>query len=132
MQHILFVSQDEEYSSRLLNLLRDDGYTVYLSESVETAVEQFYSKKLDLILVDIDSWGEEGIGVYKALRDELGTRDFSCVIIVSLDLMTTLAFSLTFDDFIIKEGDLREVPLRIKQFLWRKSRLDTENIIKVD
>jgi two-component system alkaline phosphatase synthesis response regulator PhoP len=132
MQHILVVSQDEEYSSALIDLLRDEGYTVYLSESVETALEQVYSQKLDLMIVDIDSWKEEGTGVYKALQHELGTRDFSCIIIASIDLMTTVKFSLTFDDFIIKGGDPQEVPLRIKQSLWRQSRLDTENIVKVD
>ena len=132
MQHILIVSQDEEYSGTLVDLLKDDGYTVCLSESVEAAVEQFYSKKLDLMVADIDSWKEEGIGVYKALQHELGTRDFSSIIIAAMDLMAAVEFSLTFDDFIIKGGDPREVPLRIKQFLWRQSRLDTENIIKVE
>ena len=132
MQHILIVSQDESYSGTLLALLRDDGYTVYPSESVKAAVELFYSKKLDLVLVDIDSWQEEGIGVYKALQHELGTRHFSCIIIASIDLMSTIAFSLTFDDFMIKEGDPREVPLRIKQFLWRQSGLDAENIVRVE
>ena len=132
MQHILIVSQDEEYSGTLVDLLKDEGYTVCLSESVEAAVEQFYSKKLDLMVADIDSWKEEGIGVYKALQHELGTRDFSSIIIASMDLMAAVEFSLTFDDFIIKGGDPREVPLRIKQFLWRQSRLDTENIIKVE
>lgn len=132
MQHILIVSQDEEYSGTLVDLLKDDGYTVYLSESVEAAVEQFYSKKLDLMVADIDSWKEEGIGVYKALQHELGTRDFSSIIIAAMDLMAAVEFSLTFDDFIIKGGDPREVPLRIKQFLWRQSRVDTENIIKVE
>ena len=132
MQHILIVSQDEEYTGTLLDLLRDDGYTVYPSESVEAAVEQFYSNKLDLVLVDIDSWKEDGIGVYKALQHELGLREFSCIIIASMDIMATVEFSLTFDDFIIKGGNPREVSLRIKQFLWRQSRLDTENIVKVD
>lgn len=132
MQHILIVGQDEEYTGMLLDLLRDDGYTVYLSESVEAAVDQFYSKKLDLVLVDIDSWGEDGIGVYKALQHELGPQEFSCIIIASMDIMATVEFSLAFDDFIIKGGDPREVPLRIKQFLWRQSRLDTENIVKVE
>ena len=132
MQHILIVSQDQEYSGTLVDLLKDDGYTVCLSESVEAAVEQFYSKKLDLMVADIDSWKEEGIGVYKALQHELGTRDFSSIIIAAMDLMAAVEFSLTFDDFIIKGGDPREVPLRIKQFLWRQSRLDTENIIKVE
>jgi two-component system alkaline phosphatase synthesis response regulator PhoP len=132
MQHILVVSQDEAYSGTLIDLLRDEGYTVDLSVSVEAAVEQFYSKKLDVVLVDIDSWQEKGIGVYKALQHELGLCDFSGIIIASMDLMTTVPFSLTFDDFIIKGGDPQEVSLRIKQFLWRQSKLDTENIVKVD
>jgi DNA-binding response OmpR family regulator len=49
-----------------------------------------------------------------------------------MDLMENVEFSLAFDDFIIKDGNPKEVPLRIRQLLWRKSRLDTENIIKID
>ena len=132
MQHILVVSQDEAYSGTLIDLLRDEGYTVYLSVSVETAVEQLHTQKLDVLVVDIDSWKEEGVGVYKNLHQERGTRDLSCIIVASMECMKTVEFSLAFDDFIVKGGDPQEVPLRIKQFLWRQSRLDTENIVKVD
>jgi two-component system alkaline phosphatase synthesis response regulator PhoP len=132
MQHILVVSQDEAYSATLIDLLRDEGYTVYLSVSVETAVEQLHAQKLDVLVVDIDSWKEEGVGVYKHLHQERGTRDLACIIVASVECMKTVEFSLAFDDFIVKGGDPQEVPLRIKQLLWRHSRLDTKNIIKVD
>ena len=132
MQHILVVSQDEAYRDALLDLLRDEGYTVYLAVSVETAVEHLHAQKLDVLIVDIDSWKEEGVGVYKQLHQERGTRDLSCIIVVSVACMKTVEFSLAFEDFIVKGGDPQEVPLRIKQFLWRHSRLDTKNIIKVD
>ena len=132
MQHILVVSQDEAYSGTLIDLLRDEGYTVSLSVSVETAVEQLHAQKLDVLVVDIDSFEEEGIGIYKQLHQERGAGDLSCIIVVSVECMKTVEFSLAFDDFIVKGGDLQEVPLRIKQFLWRHSRLDTKNVIKVD
>jgi len=48
-----------------------------------------------------------------------------------MDMIEHLEFSLAFDDFIIKDGDHKEIPLRIRQLLWRQSRLDTENIIKI-
>jgi two-component system alkaline phosphatase synthesis response regulator PhoP len=132
MQHILILSKDEEYRNALLSLLKDAGYTVYPSDTIKDTVDQFYSKKLDLIIVDVESWKEEGIKTYRDLRHELGTKDFSSIIIVPMDLMENVEFSLAFDDFIIKDGNPKEVPLRIRQLLWRKSRLDTENIIKID
>ena len=132
MQHILVLSQDEDYKSTIISLLQEDGYIVHPSDSVEDTLEQFYSKTLDVIIVDIASWPEEGISVYKSLRQSLGTKDISTIIIVPVKLMNSIEFSLAFDDFIIRESENpQEVSLRIKQLLWRHSRLDTENIIKV-
>ncbi len=132
MQHILVLSQDEDYKSTIISLLQEDGYIIHPSDSVEDTLEQFYSKTLDVIIVDIASWPEEGISMYKSLRQSLGTKDISTIIIVPLKLMNSIEFSLAFDDFIIRESENpQEVSLRIKQLLWRHSRLDTENIIRV-
>jgi two-component system alkaline phosphatase synthesis response regulator PhoP len=132
MQHILVLSQDVDYKSTIIPLLQEDGYIVHASDSVEDTFEQFYSKTLDVIVVDIASWPEEGISVYKSLRQSLGTKDISTIIIVPVKLMNSIEFSLAFDDFIIKESEnFQEVSWRIKQLLWRQSRLDTENIIRV-
>jgi len=132
MQHILILSRDEEYRNTLISLLKDAGYTVYPSDTIKDTVDQFYSKKLDLIIVDVESWKEAGVKTYKDLRHELATKDFASIIIIPVALMENVEFSLAFDDFIIKDGNPKEVPLRIKQLLWRKSRLDTENIIKIN
>ena len=133
MQHILVLSQDADYKTTIISLLQEDGYIVHASDSVEDTLEQFYSKTLDVIIVDIASWPEEGISMYKSLRQSLGTKDISTIIIVPLKLMNSIEFSLAFDDFIIRESENpQEVSLRIKQLLWRHSRLDTENIIRVE
>ena len=132
MQHILIAGQDEVYKNTLISLLQDDGYIVHASDSVEDSLEQFYSKTLDVIIVDVESWQEEGISVYKSLRQAPGTKDISSIIIVSMELMSRIEFSLAFNDFIIKDAENQpEVSLRIKQLLWRQSRLDTENTIKI-
>lgn len=132
MQHILILSQDKEYREALISLLQESGYVVYFSDDIEDTVNQFYSKKLDLIIVDVESWKKEGIKVYKDLRHELGTKDFSSIIIVPVNAMKEINFSLAFDDFVIKSEDLQEVLLRIRQLLWRQSRLDSNNVIKIE
>jgi len=131
MQHILVLSQDKEYSKALVSLLKDSGYLVCYSNSIKDTVDQFYSKKLDLIIVDVESWKEEGIKLYKDLKHELSSKDLSSIIIAPINVMREVKFSLAFDDFVIKNEDLQEVLLRIKQLLWRQSRLDTENVIKI-
>jgi len=132
MQHILILSQDEEYRNTLISLLKDAGYIVHSSDTIEDTIDQFYSKKLDLIIVDVESWKKEGIKVYKDLRHELGEKDFSSIIIVPVNVMKEINFSLAFDDFVIKSEDLQEVLLRIRQLLWRQSRLDSNNVIKIE
>lgn len=133
MQHILILSQDEDYTSTIIPVLQEDGYIVHVSDSVEDTFEQFYSKTLDVIIVDVASWPEEGTSLYKSLRQSLETKDIFTVIIVSMEHMNSIEFALGFDDFIIKESENpQEVSWRIKQLLWRHSRLDTENIIKVN
>ena len=49
-----------------------------------------------------------------------------------MDLMNKTSFTLAFDDFVIKNQDLTEVLLRIRQLLWRQSKLDSNNIIKIE
>ncbi len=132
MQHILILGQDKEYRKALISLLQNSAYVVYSSDSVEDTVDQFYSRKLDLIIIDLASWKEEGIKIYKNLRQELGTKDFSSIIITQMGLMKEITFSLAFDDFVIKNEDLKEVLLRIRQLLWRQSKLDSNNIIKIE
>lgn len=132
MQHILILSQDEDYRKALISLLQESGYTIHAADTVEETVDQFYSRKLDLIIVDVASWKEEGVKVYKNLRQELGTKDFSSIIIAPMNLMKEIKFSLAFDDFVIKNEDLKEVLLRIKQLLWRQSKLDSNNVIKIE
>ena len=132
MQHILILSQDKDYGKALASFLQNSGFAIYSSDTIEDTVEQFYSRKLDLIIVDVASWKEEGIKIYKNLRQELGTKDFSSIVIASMDLMNETSFTLAFDDFVIKNEDLKEILLRIRQLLWHQSKLDSNNIIKIE
>jgi len=132
MQHILILSQDKDYGKALASFLQNSGFVIYSSDTIEDTVEQFYSRKLDLIIVDVASWKEEGIKIYKNLRQELGTKDFSSIVIASMDLMNETSFTLAFDDFVIKNEDLKEILLRIRQLLWHQSKLDSNNIIKIE
>jgi two-component system alkaline phosphatase synthesis response regulator PhoP len=132
MQHILILSQDKDYRKALASFLQNSGFLIHPSDTIEDTVEQFYSRKLDLIIVDVASWKEEGIKIYKNLRQELGTKDFSSIVIASMDLMNKTSFTLAFDDFAIKNKDLKEILLRIRQLLWRQSKLDSNNIIKIE
>jgi len=116
MQHILILSRDEEYQRSLVSLLKDNGYTVCSSDTIEDTIDRFYVKKLDLLIVDVESWKEEGIKTYKDLRHGLSEEGFSIIIIASMDQMREARFSLAFDDFAIKNEDITEILLRIKQY----------------
>ncbi len=132
MYGILFLSRDGEYRDRLISLLQDSGYNIFSSDNIEDAVNQFCASRVDLIIVDVESWKGEGITFYKELKFAIGMEDCLSIIIASADQMQRVRFSLAFDDFVIKKEDLQEVILRIRQLQWHQNKLDTSNIIKVE
>ncbi len=132
MQHILIVSQDEEYRKALDSLLREEGFHLSSARTVEEAVDQLYAKRVDLLIADLESWKAQGINLYKSIRDEIGGKDVSSIIVIPAEMMRGISFSLTFDDFVLKKDDPSEVLLRIRQLLWHQSRLDAGQIIKIE
>jgi len=63
MQHILIVSQDEEYRKALDSLLREEGFHLSSARTVEEAVDQFFSQRVDLLIADLESWKAQGIEI---------------------------------------------------------------------
>jgi two-component system alkaline phosphatase synthesis response regulator PhoP len=132
VQHILIVSQDEAYRKALDSLLRDEGFNRSSARTAEEAIDQLYARRVDLLIADLESWKEQGIAVYKRVREELGGRDMSSIIVISPEMMRDISFSLAFDDFVVKQDEPREVLLRIRQLLWHQSRLDAGQMIKIE
>ncbi len=132
MQHILIVSQDEEYRKALDSLLREEGFHCSSARTADEAVDQLYARRVDLLIADLESWKEQGIAVYKRIREDLGGKDIFSIIIIAPAMMQGISFSLAFDDFAVKQVDPREVLLRIRQLLWHQSRLDAGQMIKIE
>jgi DNA-binding response OmpR family regulator len=132
MQHILIVSQDEKYRKALDSLLREEGFHLASARTADEAVDQFYAKRVDVLIADLESWKGQGINVYKSIRDELGGKDVSSIIVISPEMMLGISFSLAFEDFVVKKDEPHEVLLRIRQLLWHQSRLDAGQIIKIE
>ena len=132
MQHILILGQDQTYLNTMASRLRGEGFTLATACTVSAMVDQCYSKRIDLLIADLESWKEEGIAVYRQIRQELGDRELSSIIVISMELMNEIKFSLSFDYFVVKNDDPAEVLVRIRQLLWRRSKVDTENIIRIE
>ena len=132
MQHILIVSQDEEYRKALDSLLREEGFHLSSARTVEEAVDQFFAQRVDLLIADLESWKAQGIEMYKSMRDELGGKDVSGIMVISPEMMKGIRFPLAFDDFAVKKEEPFEVLVRIRQLLWHKSGLDAGQVIKID
>jgi two-component system alkaline phosphatase synthesis response regulator PhoP len=132
VQHILIVSQDEDYRKALDSLLREEGFHLASARTADEAVDQLYARRVDLLIADLASWKEQGIAVYKRIREDLGGKDISSIIIIAPEMMQGISFSLAFDDFAVKQDDPREVLLRIRQLLWHQSRLDAGQMIKIE
>jgi two-component system alkaline phosphatase synthesis response regulator PhoP len=112
--------------------LREEGFHLSTARAADEAVDQLYAKRVDLLIVDLESWKEQGIAVYKRIREDLGGKDISSIIIIAPAMMQGISFSLAFDDFAVKQDEPREVLLRIRQLLWHQSRLDAGQMIKIE
>jgi two-component system alkaline phosphatase synthesis response regulator PhoP len=132
VQHILIVSQDEEYRKALDSLLREEGFYLSCARTADEAADQLCARGVDMLIADLESWKEQGINVYRGMRGEMGTRDISSIIVISAEMMKGIGFSLTFDDFVLKDDDPSEVLVRIRQLLWHQNRLDAGQIIKIE
>jgi len=81
IKKILVVDDDEPISSYLLRKFTKLGYTVYLAEDGEEAVQQAFSNLPDIILLDVKLPKLSGIEVCKRLKADDRTK---CIPVIML------------------------------------------------
>ncbi len=116
--HILIVEDDPVTRSILTSFLGDAGYTLSEAEDAEQFRTLFDPKKIDLVLLDINLPGDDGLTLTKEIRSQARTG----IIILSArqeDIDRLLGLELGADDYLTKPFLERELLLRIKNLLDR-------------
>jgi len=125
-EKILIVDDTVENLNLLKNILKDDGYELYLSKDGNKAFD--IAKKIvpDLILLDIMMPIIDGYDTCKLLKDNDITKNIPIIFLSALDNPEDKikAFNLGAVDYISKPFNAQEVLVRVK------SHLSTSTMIK--
>lgn len=133
---ILVVDDDKNICELLKLYLENDGYTVYVANDGQQAVNTFQNKTPDLVLLDIMLPKMDGWQVCREIR-----KTSSAPIIMLTAKGETfdkvLGLELGADDYVTKPFDAKEVMARIKAVLRRTNgsaaeENDTKKVVTYD
>lgn len=117
---ILIVEDEMDLQEAIAEGLRIDGYAVDTCEDGDTAYELLYVENYDLVILDLNLPGMDGLEVLDKIREEkpnlkvliLSARDSVSDKVKGLDLGA--------NDYLTKPFDFEELEARIRNLLRRK------------
>lgn len=133
--HVLVVEDDVVTRSKLVGYFQNEGYQVSEAESGEQMRGMLQDNAIDLVMLDINLPGEDGLMLTRELRSQ---SDIGIILVTgrtdSIDKIVGLEMGA--DDYVTKPFELRELLVRVKNLLWRISAVRnasaTENASKQD
>jgi len=118
--HVLVVEDDVVTRSKLVGYFQNEGYQVSEAESGEQMRDMLQSNAIDLVMLDINLPGEDGLMLTRELRS---LSDIGIILVTgrtdSIDKIVGLEMGA--DDYVTKPFELRELLVRVKNLLWRIS-----------
>ena len=119
MRKRVLVSDDNAANLRRFELLLHNDYTVETAHSAEEALEAVERFRPDLVLVDVQLPGIDGLTLTRRLRND-GNHRCTCIIALTAYAMTEdrdRAFAAGCDGFISKPVDTRTFSSTIEALL---------------
>jgi DNA-binding response OmpR family regulator len=119
MSKILLLEDDANLNDTVTEFLEDQGYEVVSVFDGYEAQEKLYETKFDLLLLDINVPGIDGLELLKESRDEGVVAP--AIYITSMDSVDDLekGFESGCDDYIRKPFALKELLIRVETLLKR-------------
>lgn len=118
--HVLVVEDEPVTRMKLVSYFENAGYRVSEAGSGLEMRAMLGKEAIDLILLDINLPGEDGLALTRELR---GHSDIGIILVTgrtdSVDRIVGLEMGA--DDYVTKPVDLRELLVRVKNLLWRIS-----------
>ncbi|HEO99159.1 MAG: response regulator transcription factor [Campylobacterales bacterium] len=119
MSKILLLEDDTNLNETVTEFLEDEGYEVVSVYDGEEAQEKLYENRYDLLLLDINVPGLNGLDLLKESRTQGVAAP--AIYITSMDSVEDLeeGFKSGCDDYIRKPFALKELKIRIETLLKR-------------
>ena len=121
MERILIIEDEAELVKVLRSYLEKAGYQVFSAYRGDTGLENWKSSKPDLVILDLNLPGMDGLDVARAIRKQNETP----IIMVTARVEETdklIGLELGADDYVTKPYSPREVVARVKTVLRRAGR----------
>lgn len=116
--HILVIEDDFASRSLLVSYFEKEGYKVTEAERVDDLVKVVTAQQVDLVLLDINLPGKDGL----TLTRELRANSKAGIILVTSkgdEIDRIVGLELGADDYVTKPFNPRELLVRAKNLLWR-------------
>ncbi|MBN1697538.1 MAG: diguanylate cyclase [Spirochaetales bacterium] len=114
--NLLIVDDESEYLDQMVEILREEGYSIFTAPSGDGALAVMQKENIDIVLLDILMGGMTGYEVCKEIRKRYNTKPMQIVLITGLteDHYLEQAIEVGGDDFIHKPITPIELQRRIK------------------
>ena len=124
MPRILVVDNSATVRAMLRDALEDDGYDVSVAASSDDALAQVAALCPDVVLVDIEMPGIDGIDILLSLKAEKKTRGISVIMVATdgRDDKVVAALELGATDFVPKPLSAAVVRARVRNVIRIRSR----------
>jgi CheY-like chemotaxis protein len=121
-ERILIVDDNATNLKLVAYLMRANGYTVETALDAESAIEAVRLNHPDVILMDIQLPGIDGLELTRRLKADPGTRDIVIVAVTAYAMKGDQAKALAAgcDDYITKPIDTRTLPDTIARHLAKR------------
>jgi two-component system phosphate regulon response regulator OmpR len=120
-EHIVVVDDEQDVRDTFGEYLSGRGYDVSLVESGAALRACLAEKPADLVLLDLNLPGEDGLSLARFLREE---TEAAFIMVTAADdtVDRVIGLELGADDYVGKPVDLRELAARVKTVLRRSGR----------
>lgn len=116
--HILIVEDDFASRSLLASYFEKEGYRISETEKADDLVQRVEEHKIDLVLLDINLPGKDGLTLTRELR---AASHVGIILVTSKgdEIDRIVGLELGADDYVTKPFNPRELLVRAKNLLWR-------------
>ena len=132
MSKILLLEDDANLNETVTEFLQEEGYEVVSVYDGHEAQEKLYESKYDLLLLDINVPGMNGLELLRESREEGIVAP--AIFITSMDSVDDLekGFKSGCDDYIRKPFALKELKIRVETLLKRSFFHESKELISID
>ena len=130
---ILIIEDEPDIRRNLEYNLGREGFNASSVATLDGAYEKIYSKKFDLILLDLMLPDGSGLDFCKKIKSNSETETIPVVILTAKDdeVDKVVGFELGADDYVTKPFSVRELILRVKAIL-KRSDTKTKEVLEVE